>query len=153
MLGFWLRGSPAGEESLRLYVSVWLRFVTPLTQTPHLHVRPPPYPPLFNECGQPVWDLFKGSSDLFSSLIPASFRPPLVPSRRPLCREGLEMVPWSQLSDTVSALSVCLSISIRSLHLGKAKFRGRWLLFEGHGGYFRTSRPQTFTQGPDFGQF
>ena len=57
-------------------------------------------------------------------VIPALFRAPgLFPGE--ICVTS--PLP-AQLSVTVSALNVCFSISIHSLHLDGAEFRGRWLV-------------------------
>lgn len=74
-----------------------------------------------------------------AGLFPASW----VISRRDLCAgRGQKMARRSQLSVTVSALNVCLSISIPWFHLDGAEFRARWLVLKV---IFGSTCPQTIT--------
>lgn len=102
---------------------------------------------------EPVCDLFKCLWKLShprdwyvvltcnAGLFPARW----VISRRDLCAgRGQKMARRSQLSVTVSALNVCLSISIPWFHLDGAEFRARWLVLKV---IFGSTCPQTFTWG------
>lgn len=155
----WLGGGPAGEGSARLSLSLaaaWRATHTSSTfacaKKPSVEVPrrllPPPACVV-----EPVCDLFKCLWKLShprdwyvvltcnAGLFPACW----VISRRDLCAgRGQKMARRSQLSVTVSALNVCLSISIPWFHLDGAEFRARWLVLKV---IFGSTCPQTFTWG------